>query len=615
VINDYANKYLVETVSDLPNLKGAQDIYLDFETTSGSKKEDSKNPWRNCDILGICITVDNDPRAFYIPLQHQLNPEQNLPAEPVYKWLRDIVKHAKRWINSNVKYDVHVGVNYAGLEVSHLQLLDTVTLGKIIDSDLFSYGLKELSKKWLGHDISEFEKGIRVYTHSPKNVIKNRDYGCIPIYDMYKYGTQDALSTRTLFKYIQRMLPTECKDTWDAEIALTPVLTEIERNGLHIDIQKVGFDFFKKIPKILANCEDKLKKLTGERFRPHVAADCADILCSRYQLPVIAWTDDKKNPKPQIDKHALIAYKTYENSPIEVIELIERYRHYHHLKANFTYPYIKKYDPDTLRMNGTFNQSVRTGRMSMSDPNMQQVSPDAKRYVLPGKEFSLMEFDLSQIEYRYVASFTENSQILEQYRSSRDADYHQIMADLCGIDRAPAKNMNFATSFRAGKKKVISMLRSAFNIEDVPNGHSFDEFVDAKGAEVFSIYHRRFPELKKEWQGAQAVCKRRGYCRNIFGRRRHLTNQGSYMAFPNIVQSSAADLMKRITVRLQDLVRGQGPMLNCIVHDSWLFEIPKGEEDHWEKEIKECIESTESRLKVPLYASADRSNTNWSECK
>jgi DNA polymerase-1 len=409
-------------------------------------------------------------------------------------------------------------------------------------------------------------------------------------------------------------LQDDCLDTVEAEIQLTSVLVEIEQVGLHVDKLRIGKDAIKRIPNILNKLEEELKVMTGKYFRPHVNSDCHDILCSHFGAPVLNWTkgSKKKAPEPSFDKDTLKIYETYPEIPEGVVSRISEYRHFHQLLGTFTKPYLFK--SKKRRMHGSFNQCVRTGRMSMSDPNMQQTSPDAKKYIIPTQGYYLADFDLSQIEYRYVVTYTENPAILKAYREDPDADYHQIMADLCGIDRAPAKNMNFAASFRCGKGKTISMLRAAFKPEDVPDGMSFDDYVNLKGNHVFNLYHERHPELRVEWNAAQLSCKRRGYCRNVWGRRRHLIRKASYMAFPNIIQSSAADLMKRITVRLQNLIRDKGPRLICIVHDSWLLEIPTGEEQ-WEEEIKQCIEATESRLKVPLYTSCSTSTTHWGDCK
>jgi hypothetical protein len=163
VINDAPYKFMPENVSELPDLAGAETIYLDFECTSGDNKQHAKNPWMNCDVLGICICVDDDPNAYYIPLRHR-DDSRNLPIEPVYAWLREIVRRAKTWINSNIKYDAHVLINYVkDISIKHLRLIDTVTLAKIVNSDRFVYGLKELSRDWLREDISEFEQAIYLW--------------------------------------------------------------------------------------------------------------------------------------------------------------------------------------------------------------------------------------------------------------------------------------------------------------------------------------------------------------------------------------------------------------------------------------------------------------------
>jgi DNA polymerase I-like protein with 3'-5' exonuclease and polymerase domains len=90
-----------------------------------------------------------------------------------------------------------------------------------------------------------------------------------------------------------------------------------------------------------------------------------------------------------------------------------------------------------------------------------------------------------------------------------------------------------------------------------------------------------------------------------------------YAAFNTAVQSWAADIMKRITLRVQDLLRDVDDRIYIValVHDSWVINCPKDMVEEWVPKIKECIEATESKMCVPLLVNYAISDKDWSKCK
>ena len=127
---------LVTNNSQLPNLAGSKEVFIDFETSSNNPKLTSTNPWHHCEPIGTCITVDDCETAWYIPweVEHKA-------------WLQKIFNTCEQWINHGIKYDAHV-ITLAGLKIPDV-LVDTLTLAKLIESDRFTYGLKVLNQDWL----------------------------------------------------------------------------------------------------------------------------------------------------------------------------------------------------------------------------------------------------------------------------------------------------------------------------------------------------------------------------------------------------------------------------------------------------------------------------------
>jgi len=620
--------FMIESIDELPPIPSSIDtLYPDFETTSGHDKKKSINPWKHCSILGFNWTFDDHEYAYYVPLQHR-DGKYNLPIHECLGYLSDLFKAPKRIVGHNLKYDVHVAINAGGVAPQVFydrELIDTRTIAKIINSDRLSYDMDSLSRDWLKENIKAYADALKKYTHTSSGNWKIHDYGVIPADVMAPYACQDCHTTRKIYYYCKEFLPEECQNVWDAEVALTKELIKIERKGLRLDIKRVIKDGYTRVPELLRNIELTLKRLTGQIFRPNVNSDCYDILCILYGLPVLEMTKGGKNklPEPSFGADALKRYMMFKvDDPViyRVISLISRFRKWHKIQSSFLLTYMelcKKHGDKDIRLHTDYNQCVSTGRMASAKPNTQQLSPAAKWYILPDEDCVLVDFDLKQIEYRCIADLIEDPRIIEEYQTNPKADFHDSTAKLCQIDRQSAKTMNFGVSFGAGEKKTILMYRKAVDPADVPEGEVFEKYCDRQGKATYQVYHKTLPTLKTTKAAASAVLKRRGFVRNKFGRRRYLPIKMHYAAFNTAVQSWAADIMKRITLRVQELLRPVEDQIYIValVHDSWVINCPKDMVDEWVPKIKQTIEETDSKMCVPMLVNYAMSDENWSKCK
>lgn len=678
----------------LAGMLGAETIYLDIETTSCDRDKTSLNPWKNCWPCGFAIIaerfidgVEECSLPYYIPVN-------KYNEQGVYDLLWKIFSHShcKKWVNHNIKYDCHVLYNCAGIEMpEHIKIVDTLTLAKLIDSDRFRYGLDALSKDWLNIDISEYEAALKPYLQT-KGSSKNKDYGLIPIDIIGPYACQDVITNRLLYKYICNNLPESCNYVRDIEIDLTRILTEIERNGLHVEIKQLQRTEMQNTFKLL-EIEKRLERITkGKVFRPHCNADVYDILCNFYSLPVLKWTNSdtgdtgdtnnkndrnnftgleepeeylEKDDKPcnaSFDKHAIAAYLSHpvvlSNPRIKaVVKYIAMYRKINTFNNLFVKQYQELATGDLLHP--FYNQCVRTGRLSCSKPNSQQLDENAKDLILPYgniynnimveennitiEENLFVSFDESQIEYRTITHYIESPYLIEAYNENYDVDFHQFVADLVkeatgldGMTRKPAKTLNFGLSFGMGKAKLLKSLEGNLDlmsslikeinesdIEENKKEEVFHRFAAQRAEKVFTTYHRLFPEIKQTSRKATAVCEQRGYIYNLFGRRRHLPYKFSYRAFNTVNQSSAADILKERMVYTGNLIRGSLIKLCASVHDELLFCMPKrlAEDTRVLHTIANMLENpifpldsdgNEKKLSVPLRVSCGIGKT-WKQ--
>lgn len=618
---------LIESVEELPQFDRIRNLYGDFETTSGHAKKDSKNPWHSCKVLGFGFTVDDCPNAFYIPARHQFG--KNLPLATIQRYIKDLVSQCERWTNHNIKYDLHVAKNDLDIDPPE-QVQDTLTTAKLIDSDLQfkgGYGLDALSKRWLNEDISRYEAALKPYL---KN---NKDYARIPSDIAGEYGCQDAITERLLDRHITAALPESCREVYETENRLTYVLYHIERLGLRIEPMQLELQEMRNCNEMI-RIDEELTALVGRSFRPHVNADCYDVLCNQYGLPVLSYTQEddeetgEKQGNPSFDKYALEMYLSHPLAPKRVIVLIQEYR-----KRDMMNRFVAQYKElhvDGL-LHGSYNQSVRTGRMGCSKPNLQQLNSEMKRLMLPHVGCAFMSADYSQIEMRTIAHYIQDEELIRRYNEDENTDLHKWVASLQpGLDRDAGKTLNFSVAFGLGREKTVKKL--AVNpkvvgalteeIQKLVTGgklhkdqakNYFDALCFERGASIYDTYHALLPGIKQTSYRAADACRQRGYVFDLAGRRRHIPRDKSHIAFNTINQASAADIMKERTVALWYATRGTGIDIAASVHDETLCHGPTEvmQDERTINDIAYTLENSAIKLRVPIKIGYGVSAKTW----
>lgn len=616
----------------MPDLRNADTLFGDFETTSGDKKLKSTNPWKNCFPAGMGVTVDDAQGAWYVPVTGDLS------FEVVQRWWHEVVGSCKRWVNHNVKYDAHVSALSLGW-LPDCELVDTLTLAKIIDSDRQrkgGYALDALSSAWLHEDISRYWQALQCYLENGKI----KDYGVVPHDVMGEYCCQDVISNRRLWKFLQAQCPAECKRVWDTEIELTTVLLDVERVGMRVDPTMLKIKELEVYAR-LHQLDSELAKLVGRSFAPHTNADCFDVLCNQYGLPVLAWTAEKEDEddpneeqpgNPSFDKEALKAYLVHPFAPTEVVKRVLEYR----TLNTFCSLFVKKYqeqctlDPDgCYRMHPTYNQCVRTGRLSCKNPNAQQLSALAKTLVLPSPGCAFLSADYSQIEYRTMMHYVNDRYAVEAYNKNPDVDFHKWVGEMMGMSRRPAKTMNFAMGYGMGKKRTKknlaanseitgNLLTQVEHLPELERRAEFEKLAGEKAEKVYNDYHENLPGLKRTARAVEQACRLRGYVFDLRGRRRHLPQDKAHIAFNSINQASAADIMKERTVALWKALRNTHIRMVANVHDESLKEGPIEviEDPRTQHAVASIMEHPDVELRVPIRVSMGTSQKHWKEaCK
>lgn len=592
------NCILVEDISELPSLPAEIDeLYMDFETSSGHKQLDSLNPWKTeqCKVCLAAFTWDDYPDVICVP------------REIAEKIVPVLLKRSKRWINQNVKYDAHVahndlGVNYEG------KLSDTLTLAKLIDSDRTyrgGYGLDVLALEYLKIDLSWYYKSLKPWLE------KNQDYGRIPLPTLADYAGNQVRANRMLYREQLRLLPEEVTPVWSVEQELTPLLVNVERRGMKIDVDGVKLTLLRSLHRMMAY-GDELERLLGYRINPKSHDDCEDLLINRFGLPAI-YTEKKgvRSKGPSFDKKVIQTYKRLPDAPLEILKLVGDYRHEDTMQSMFWTPWLDLQVDGVLH--SSYNQNVRSGRMSCKDPNAQFFNNEARALVLPRDGYTLVLRDYSQIEYRLICHYVNNPIAIKAYNDNPDTDFYQFVADQVGITRKAAKVLCLAVGYGMGKKKTIADLSINDDIVHITGGNR----VKAREIAIHAHadFHRRMPELKPETYAAETAARRQGYVRNAHGRLCHIPIKFSRVAFNRVCQSHAADHIKDRAVELGKIQHQYGAHMLAMVHDEIVDEVPDDIAEQYGLETNDTLNYSKVPLRVPLRCDMGTSKKNWYDAK
>jgi DNA polymerase-1 len=366
-------------------------------------------------------------------------------------------------------------------------------------------------------------------------------------------------------------------------------------------------------------------------FRAHVNEDCYDILVNQYGLPIMGWTnpdDPTKASNPSFDKQAMKKYMAHPYAPHDVVKRIIEYRKLSTFISFFVRPYQE------LQVGGvlypTYNQTVRTGRMSAKKPNPQQLDKNAKALVHPEEGHTFVSMDYAQIEFRTIVHYINDEDCIAAYARDPDTDFHAWVAEMIEIARRPAKTCNFLMGYGGGKELLITQLAQNMELVGHLKDHvdklleqgkikeenklaAFELLCRRKAESVYNQYHATLPGLKQTSYRAAAALKHRGYVFNLYGRHRHLPDVAAHRAFNTLNQSTAADLLKERTVAVAKLIDHTPIKIIALVHDETLFSMPHSMAQDFRtiRDIVACLEAPSITLKVPVRIDVGLSETNW----
>ncbi len=399
----------------------------------------------------------------------------------------------------------------------------------------------------------------------------------------------------------------------DIEIPLAGVLAKMENIGFGVDRQGIA-DYGAMLSQQISRLEEEIYQSAGGKFNINSPKQLGKVLFEDLGLPV------KKKTKSGYSTNAEVLESLRYEHPI--VEMVLQYRTL--AKLNSTYcEGLLKVIADDGRIHSSFNQTeTRTGRISSTEPNLQNIpvrtelGREMRKFFCAKEGWELVDADYSQIELRVLAHISGDENMIQAFKNGDDI--HTITASqvfglppemITPLMRSRAKAVNFGIVYGIG----------AFSLGK-------DIGVSTKEASLYiKNYLTHYSGVDKYMHEVVERAKLDGYVETMFGRRRYLPelSSGKHMmrAFGERVarnmpiQGTAADIIKIAMIRVDERLKREGMSARLIlqVHDELIVEAPADESERAAKLLQEEMENA-VKLNVPLTADAAIGRT-WYDAK
>lgn len=463
---------------------------------------------------------------------------------------------------------------------------DTAIAAYILDSSKSEYNLDHIIKEYLNVNITE-------------DLLNKTAYFMKQIYEITKSKIKEEKMEKLFY---------------EVEMPLIYVLSSMETEGFRVDSETLK-ELQSKFTFEIQKTQNEIYSMAEEEFNINSPKQLGKILFEKLDLPVI------KKTKTGYSTNADVLEKL--KGKHEIIEKIIYYRQITKLNSTYVEGLQSVIDGDN-KIHSTFNQTVTTtGRLSSTDPNLQNIpikyemGREIRKVFIPEEKGDMiLSCDYSQIELRVLAHIANDKNMIDSFKHHSDI-HTKTASEVFNVDidsvtklmRSRAKAVNFGIVYGMG----------AFSL-------SQDLKITKKEAEMYiNIYLQRYPEIKKYLDDVVKFAEQNGYVETILNRRRFIpeiksSNKivkalGERLAKNAPIQGSAADIIKIAMINVYNRLNKEKLKSKLIlqVHDELILNVKKDEIDKVKNIVEEEMMDA-AKLKVKLEVDMNMGST-WYEVK
>ncbi len=558
------------------------------------------------ELVGISFT-DRVGEGAYLPLAHDyVGAPLQVSLDYALTCLRPLLEDPKIGkIGQNLKYDRSVLQNY-DIDLKGIRF-DTMLESYVLNSTGSRHDMSTLALKYLGYKVLKYEE----VAGSGKSQVS---FSQVDVEQAGHYAAEDADIAMRLHEKIYPQFQSEpaLRSVLETiEIPLVPVLSRVERNGVRVDCDMLSNHSI-ELGERIAQIEKKAHAAAGVAFNIASPRQIQEVLFEKLDLPIIS-----KTPKGQPSTAENVLQELAEDH--ELPQLILQYRSLSKLKSTYTDKLPELVSPVTGRVHTSYHQaSVATGRLSSSNPNLQNIpvrTEEGRRIrqaFIPDPGYVLVAADYSQIELRIMAHLSADEGLLSAFAD--DADIHRATAaevfsikpsKVTDDQRRSAKAINFGliygmSAFGLAKQLGIGRIEA-------------QDYID--------LYFSRYPGVHAFMENTRVRAREQRFVETVFGRRLYLNDMGSSnharrqaaerAAINAPMQGTAADLIKLAMLAVDGWITEKNLQMRMImqVHDELVLEVSEDDVDQARSMLNSLMTSV-AELAVPLKVEVN-AGKNW----
>ena len=580
------------------NFSNRELVIIDNETLLNEQKEYLNNYKKIASIyyeeLGIILSTEE--KDLYFPLNHGGLLSKNIDKNTLIKFIAEL---DVKFISYNFKTLLNLGFTFKSM------YMDMMIAYHLISSQ---------TKMDVFIPITEYSN---VDAKDFKTTFGKAHIETLLVGEFAGYLSKIGLGILAIYDEINHILHKE--ELYDIliqnEMPLIPVLSLMERKGIKIDVSYFK-NYSSELEKELAKIEKAIYEEAGEEFNINSPKQLGDILFVKMNLP------SGKKTKTGYSTDVMVL-EDLESYGYDIARLLLDYRKLNKLKTTYVDTLPNLVDSNS-RIHTSFNQiGTATGRLSSSDPNLQNIPVKTDDGIKIREGFVaeegkvLMSIDYSQVELRVLTSMSKDENLIEAYREEKDL--HDLTArrifnlsdsdDVTREQRTIAKIINFSIIY--GKTAFGLAKELKIPVKDA--------------SEYIKKYFEQYPRVTTFEKEVIEFGEEHGYVKTLFGRKRYISGidsknktikaQAERMAVNTVIQGTAAEVLKKVMLKVYETLKDKDDIALLLqVHDELIFEVEESSVEKYSEILADIMKNTVKLEDVNLNININIGK-NWAEAK